>query len=129
MYVHALAFTGNVLLVWGNRKLVAWRLTEKGIAVSASANRRADRSNSIWTVSTSGLMFLVERQTVAIKDDERNIIHAYHTLEPEKYLRPPKYPHTLTPANIPPKRCIVANTTLATAIFSGRVSRPKVNGR
>ena len=79
MYVHALAFTGNVLLVWGNRELVAWRLTEKRIVVSASADKRADRGNSIWTVSTSGLMFLVEGQTVAIKDDERNIIHVYHT--------------------------------------------------
>ena len=77
--VHALAFTDNVLLVWGNRRLVAWRLTEKGIVDGASADRRADRGDSIWTVSTSSPAFLVEDQTVAVKDDERNIIHVYDT--------------------------------------------------
>ena len=79
MYVHALTLTGNVLLVWGDRELVAWRLTEKGIVDGASADRRADRGNSIWTVSTSSPTLLVEDQTVAIKDDERNTVHVYHT--------------------------------------------------
>ena len=84
MYVHALTLTGNVLLVWGDRELVAWRLTEKGIVDGASADRRADRGNSIWTVPTSSptftsLTLLVEDQTVAIKYGESNIIHVYHT--------------------------------------------------
>ena len=79
MYVHALAFTGNVFLVWGDGELVAWRFTERGIVDGASVDRRADRSNSIWTVSTSSPTFFVEDQTVVIKDDEGNIIHVYHT--------------------------------------------------
>ena len=79
MYVQALTLTGNVLLVWGDHELVAWRLTEKGIVDGVSADRRADRGNSIWTVPTSSPTFLVEDQTVAIKDGESNIIHVYHT--------------------------------------------------
>ena len=79
MYVRMLAFTGNVLLVQGDRELVAWRLTEKGIVDDPSADRRADRGSSTWTVSTSRPTFLVEDQTVVIKDDKRNVIHIYHT--------------------------------------------------
>ena len=79
MYVHALTFTGDVLLVWSDRELVAWRLTEKGIVDGASADRRAGCCNSIWTVSTSSPAFLVKDQTVAIKDRKGNIIHVYHT--------------------------------------------------
>ena len=79
MYVDKLAFTGNVLLVWGERELVAWRLTEKGIVYGASADGRSDRGDSIWTMSTSNPVFLVEDQTAAIEDNERNIIHVYHT--------------------------------------------------
>ena len=78
MDVHALAFTGNVLLVWG-RELVAWRLTEKGVVDGASADRRAGRGDSIWTVSTRCPWFSVEDQIAIIMDEKRGAIHIYHT--------------------------------------------------
>ena len=95
MYIHALAFTGNVLLVWGNRELVAWRLTEKGVVDGASADRRVSRGNSIWTVSISSPTFLVEDQTVVIMDEKTNVSHVYHTgtgeiLAPVKASRHPR---------------------------------------
>ena len=80
MDVRELALTGNVLLVWGqDPELVAWRLTERGTVYGVSADRRASRGDSIWTVSDYCSSFSVEDQIVVIKDSEENVIRVYHT--------------------------------------------------
>ena len=94
MDVLALALTGNVLLVWG-QELVAWRLTEKGIVDGASADRRAGRGDSIWTMSAHWSWFLVEGQNVFIQDGNGNIMYVYHTGTGD----------ILGPAQIPPCPC------------------------
>ena len=78
MYVSTLAFTGNVLLVWGGCKLVAWRLTENGSVYGVSAERRAGQGDSIWTVSSPNLRFSVGDQAV-ITEGEEAVIHVYDT--------------------------------------------------
>ena len=85
--INALALTGNILLVLGREhELVAWRLTEEGVVDSIFADRRAGRSDSIWTVSaidyprlssTDPFRFSVEDQIVIIVPNS-NIIHVYH---------------------------------------------------
>ena len=94
MDVQALALTGNVLLVWG-QELVAWRLTEKGMVDGASADRRAGRGDSIWTMSTRWSWFSVEGQIVFIQDGNGNIMYVYHTGTGD----------ILGPAQIPPRPC------------------------
>ena len=80
MDVSGLALTGNVLLVWGqDPELVAWRLTERGTVYGVSADRRASRGDSIWTVSDYCSPFSVEDQIVVITDGEENVIRVYHT--------------------------------------------------
>ena len=79
MYIWTFALTGNVLLVWDCWELVAWRLTEKGTVDGISTDGRADRGDSIWTVSSTSLLFSVEDQTVVIEDNKRNLIKVYHT--------------------------------------------------
>ena len=51
MEVERLALTGNVLLVLGSGKVRAWQLTEEGVVVDVSAERRAGRDDIIWTES------------------------------------------------------------------------------
>ena len=77
MKIGTLALTGNVLLVWGSGKLVAWRLTEKGMVSGVSADRRAGRGDSIWVVSISYPRFWVGDQTVVIKGEVS--VPVYHT--------------------------------------------------
>ena len=106
MHVDTLAFTGNVLLVWDDCELVAWRLTEKGMVDGVSADRRADRGNSIWTAATSSPTFssptlLVVDQTVVIKYGESNIIHIYHTGTGEVLAPAQVSPHPYTREYIP----------------------------
>ena len=101
MDVDAFALTGNVLLVWGH-ELVAWRLTEQGVVDGASADRRAGRGDSIWTVSTHCPWFLVQDQAVVLNDPYGNAVHAYHTgtggvLEPAQASpHPPGCPYYVT---------------------------------
>jgi len=50
MNISGLALTGNVLLVQGSGKVVAWLLTEGGGVDGIFGNRRADCGDSIWVV-------------------------------------------------------------------------------
>ena len=83
MKINMVTLTGNILLVQkypstDTAELVAWRLTEEGVVDSIFANRRAGRSDSIWTVSvTDDLRFSVEDQIVVVNRNS-NIIHVYH---------------------------------------------------
>jgi len=49
--VEALALTGSVLLAVCSETIVAWRLTEEGAVDGVIGGRRADQSDSVWTVS------------------------------------------------------------------------------
>ena len=79
MKIDALAFTGDILLVLGQKhELVAWRLTEGGVVDGIFADRGAGRGDSIWTVSIiPHLRFSFEDQ-VTIIEGEGNVIHVYH---------------------------------------------------
>ena len=81
--IRGLVITGNVLLVVGSEKVVAWLLTEDGVVGSEFNNKRAGCSDSIWTVSSPLRRrklwgFKVEGQVGVIKTD--NIFpFIYHT--------------------------------------------------
>jgi WD40 repeat protein len=45
-----LSVIGNILLAFGSGKVVAWLLTEAGLVRGVLGDRRADHSDSIWTV-------------------------------------------------------------------------------
>jgi len=49
--IEGLVITGNVLLVQSSREVVAWLLTEEGLVDGVIGDRRANRGDSIWTVS------------------------------------------------------------------------------
>ena len=82
MNIYMVALAGSVLLVWGyhelDHELVAWRLTEKGVVCGVSAERRAGRGDSIWTVPTCGPELSIGDQTV-ITEGEETVIHVYDT--------------------------------------------------
>ena len=75
--IKMLVLTGNILLVVGFDKLVAWKLTENGTVDGVFANRRAGCSDSIWTISASLPIFLVEDQIVIVKNG--GVTHTYNT--------------------------------------------------
>ena len=50
--IQALAVFGNILLVIDYGGIVAWRLTDDGTVAGVLGDRDADRSDSIWTVSS-----------------------------------------------------------------------------
>ena len=50
--IQGLAITGNVLLVASSEAVLAWLLTEEGTVDGVLDNRGANRSNSIWTMSS-----------------------------------------------------------------------------
>ena len=50
--ISAMVLTGNVLLAKGPDALVAWLLTEEGVVDGVSDDRRADRNDSLWEVSS-----------------------------------------------------------------------------
>ena len=78
MEVQTLALVGNILLTGSDRKLVAWRLTERG-RVDGDYNR-AYLHNSIWTVLGSNWEFSVGGQTMFLRKKKWVAIsHAYHT--------------------------------------------------
>ena len=81
--IDGLVITGNVLLVVGSQKLTAWLLTDEGLVDSVTGDRRVSRSDSIWTLSPSGLgceswMFRAEGQAGVIKF-HKDAVHVYHT--------------------------------------------------
>jgi len=78
MEIEKLALTGNILLVFGSGTISAWRLTEEGMVDGGFADRMAGRDDSIWAVSVPYPEFMVQGQTVIIKEGGE-VIHAYHT--------------------------------------------------
>ena len=48
--IERLLITGNVLLVMGSGRVVAWLLTEEGLVDGVIGDRRVGRGDSIWTV-------------------------------------------------------------------------------
>ena len=80
MGVDVLALTGDVLFVWDGNELVGWWLAKKGIADGTFLNKRANRSDSIWTIAAHDPIFMVTDQTVIIKEGEGDdVLHVYHT--------------------------------------------------
>ena len=98
MVIHGLVITGNVLLVAGPSKVVAWLLTEEGLVDCVIGDRRVGYTDSIWTMSKSapGLliygswMFLVEGQVGVVGNDVHHPC-VYHT-ETGKVLHPAQAP-------------------------------------
>jgi len=93
--IEGLVITGNVLLVAGSGKLVAWLLTEEGLVDGAFSNRRANHSDSIWAISLPHWhpelwVFSVQGQTGVIKPGG-NDLHIYHTTTGE-VLQPGWFP-------------------------------------
>ena len=80
MTIDGMVLTGNVLLVAGSEKLVAWLLTEEGLVDGVIGDGRVGRSDSIWTISQSSqpLVFRVEGQVGFIKSNGV-VTHIYHT--------------------------------------------------
>ena len=81
--IEGLVLTGNVLLVVGSGRVVAWPLTEDGLVDGVFGNGRASQSDSIWTVSLpqwrSELWnFLVEGRVGVIRPDG-NALFIYDT--------------------------------------------------
>jgi len=52
MDILKIVLTGNVLLVKGSDKVVAWLLTEDGVVDGILGNKRADQNDSIWSMSS-----------------------------------------------------------------------------
>ena len=68
--IEGLALTGNVLLVVGSRRVVAWLLTEEGLVDGVIGDRRVGRGDSIWTVPLpSGWKIGVEGKIGVIETD------------------------------------------------------------
>ena len=93
--IEGFVLTGNVLLVAGSGKLVAWLLTEEGLVGGVIGDRRVDRSDSIWDVQMpqwdpDWWIFLVEGQLGVVKPNGDGL-HVYHT-ETGKVLRPTQAP-------------------------------------
>ena len=80
--IEGLAITGNVLLVAFSKKVVGWLLTEEGRVDRVVGNRRADHSDSIWTITSpprrpETLCFRVSGQVGVIGTDS-TIPFVYH---------------------------------------------------
>jgi len=78
-----LVLTGNVLLVAGSGKLVAWLLTGEGLVDGVIGDGMVGQGNSIWTVplpqwDPDWWIFLVEGQLGVIKPDGDSL-HVYCT--------------------------------------------------
>ena len=100
MRIGILVLTGNILLVGGQKDLVAWRLTENGLVDGVSGEKKADRDDSIWIVPQLdlgwpmyNLMFTFEDQT-AIINNGKHTIHIYHTGSGEIFKHTNRAPHS-----------------------------------
>ena len=95
MEIYRLALTGNILLVWDFDELVAWQLTEDGTVDHVFGGRRANTSDSIWSVcGTDYPGFSFEDQTVII-EDRGKIICTYHAKTGEILEPIQKLPHSI----------------------------------
>ena len=93
----AMVLTGNILLVKGSNKVVAWLLTKKGVVDGIHGNRRASHSDCLWetplqnttTLWTRLLLqgnnddnvpgFSVEGDIAAINYNDHSTTRVYHT--------------------------------------------------
>ena len=93
MKIRMLALIGNALLILDSDELVAWHLTEEGVVGGVLIDGRTGRGDSIWTESACDLTFLVEDQTVVIK--QKDDVHLYHigTGEVSEPAKAPLHPH------------------------------------
>jgi len=94
--IGGLVLTGNVLLVVGSGKVVAWLLTEEGLVDGVVGDRRVGCSDSIWTISTPPgcrrLFHAEDYGPVGVIDPGRNHPrHNYHTGTGE--VLGPTHPH------------------------------------
>ena len=139
--IEVLALTGNVLLVRGEREIVAWRLTEEGVVDGPPGGGRAGPGDSIWTLTRSpgysiwalklfpdyGIWTLTLSPgdpTVVIREKimSPSTIHAYHagTGEVLKSTPPPR--HSDCPSGkISPTTRAYASTTGANRSISIKV--------
>ena len=82
MQIAGMVITGNLLLVAGPGRLVAWLLTEDGLVDGVIGDRRVNRSDSIWWIWKSARdpqwRFRVEDQVVFIAHREP-VAYAYDT--------------------------------------------------
>lgn len=81
--IEGLVITGNVLLVVGSERVLAWLLTDEGLVDGVFGNERAGENDSIWTVSlpvwrSELWTFSVEGQVGRIKPDG-NALFVYNT--------------------------------------------------
>ncbi|KAF9783107.1 hypothetical protein BJ322DRAFT_136413 [Thelephora terrestris] len=93
--ISKMVLTGNVLMVKGPDKIVAWLLTEEGPVNGIIGNPRADQNDSLWELSVPALVarfnriwrhqiidattlgFLVAGETAIIRFNHMNV-YAYH---------------------------------------------------
>jgi len=102
--VVGIGLTGNVLLVKGPKRVLAWLLTEDGLVNNTLNDRMAGWSDSIWSVLAPqhcswDLVFLIKGETGVIKSDGKTL-HIYNTgtgevLKPTQELVHLKEPHHL----------------------------------
>ena len=78
--IESLALTGNVLLVWDSKTIMAWQLTKEGAVAGVSANERAGPGNAIWIILLSRPEFRFWDKVVTIRgtDAEGDVFHCYH---------------------------------------------------
>ena len=91
--ISSMVLTGNVLLVTGSGKVVAWLLTEEGVVDGMFGNTRADHNDSLWEISPKapiarwhddddnddGCLEFSIQDEIAVIYMHRFVIHAYHT--------------------------------------------------
>ena len=87
--ISAIVLTGNVLLVTGSEKIVAWLLTGEGVVDGIVGNTRADYNDSLWDISPKALLTHQHdsdgKLEFSVKDEIAVIymhgfaIHAYNT--------------------------------------------------
>lgn len=81
--ISGLALTGNVLLVIGSGKVMAWLLTEEGVVEGILNNRRADAGDSVWALSVEPRgfkpKFSAKHQIGAIISRGGRTLRTYHT--------------------------------------------------
>ena len=99
--IRGLVVTNRVLLVTGSETTVAWLLTGEGVVDGVFGGRRADRSDSIWTIqlpcSVPNPEFKVKGQVGAIMRGKRTCV-LFHTetgkvLQPDQ--KPKRFDHSL----------------------------------
>ena len=92
--IRGLVVTNSVLLVTGSETTVAWLLTGEGVVDGVDGGRRADRSDSIWTIqlphSGRKAEFKLKGQVAAIKHG-KDIRILFHT-ETGEVLQPDQEP-------------------------------------